>query len=90
MSGPFAHALAALLVEDSDFRSSGLGGNDADDTRARHVWRSGGERSSVVSYEQDSIEGDLVTRLAVEMIDGHDTAGIDSNLPAAGLNNGVH
>src|SRR5438105_10669687 len=90
MSLRTAHALPALLLEDSDFRTARFAIDDADYLDVRHEGGAGEHLTAVLLQEQDAIDADLVARLGINPVDFDDGAGRDLDLAAAALNDCEH
>jgi hypothetical protein len=90
VAGGPAHTLAALFLEDANLGAARLAFDGRHDARVGDEGRAGEDFAAVFFDEEHLFERELGARLACGAVDGGEAAGRDADLPAAGLNDGVH
>ena len=90
VSGRPPHAFTPFAAEHPDLRPPNLVVDDPGHPAARHIGRACDKTAAFLLDEQHMLEGDSVAGWLGSMIDGQDAARLDSYLPAAAIDDGVH
>src|SRR5207245_1765609 len=83
-------ALAALLLEDADFRAADFALDHGHDLRVGDEWRAGENLAALVFDDQNLLERELGTRFTGRTGQGRKAARRHLDLMAAALNDCVH